>query len=214
VSDAQAVPLVYGAISDVTLALTAEGIGKTRRNQDQKYNFRGIDDIYNAIAPVLAKHRLNMLPRVLARTCEQRETKSGGKMYSVTVEVEFDLVCAVDGSRHVVRAFGEAMDTADKATNKAMSAAYKYAAVQTFCIPTEGDNDADGDSHGGGDLTEAEAHQRWLDGVVEGVRAAVKSQNREQVAQLRDIAKQRCAARDDRDGYQRVIDAMKEGAPA
>jgi hypothetical protein len=35
------------------------------------------------------------------------------------------------------------MDSADKATNKAMSAAYKYAALQAFCIPTEADNDAD-----------------------------------------------------------------------
>src|SRR5690606_19364534 len=42
---------------------------------------------------------------------------------------------------------GEAMDSADKATNKAMSAAYKYAAFQTFCIPTEGDNDADATTH-------------------------------------------------------------------
>lgn len=35
------------------------------------------------------------------------------------------------------------MDTADKSTNKAMSAAYKYLCLQLFCIPTEGDNDAD-----------------------------------------------------------------------
>lgn len=39
------------------------------------------------------------------------------------------------------------MDSGDKASNKAMSAAYKYAAIQTFCIPTEGDNDADSTTH-------------------------------------------------------------------
>jgi hypothetical protein len=39
------------------------------------------------------------------------------------------------------------MDSGDKATNKAMSAAYKYAAFQMFAIPTEGDNDADGHTH-------------------------------------------------------------------
>src|SRR3546814_11002068 len=32
---------------------------------------------------------------------------------------------------------------ADKATNKAMSAAYKYAAFMTFAIPVEGEEDAD-----------------------------------------------------------------------
>jgi hypothetical protein len=39
------------------------------------------------------------------------------------------------------------MDSGDKASNKAMSAAYKYAAFQAFCIPTEGDNDADATTH-------------------------------------------------------------------
>jgi hypothetical protein len=39
------------------------------------------------------------------------------------------------------------MDSGDKATNKAMSAAYKYAAFQAFSIPTESDNDADASTH-------------------------------------------------------------------
>src|SRR5690606_17937912 len=63
------------------------------------------------------------------------------------VEAEFDLICSEDGSKFTIRTFGEAMDSADKATNKAMSAAYKYAAMQAFCIPTEGDNDADATTH-------------------------------------------------------------------
>ena len=65
----------------------------------------------------------------------------------MTVEAEFDFVSSADGSAHTVRTFGEAMDSGDKATNKAMSAAYKYAAFMTFAIPTEGDNDADATSH-------------------------------------------------------------------
>jgi hypothetical protein len=61
--------------------------------------------------------------------------------------VRFDFVSADDGSMHEVVTFGEAMDSGDKATNKAMSAAYKYACMQAFCIPTEGDNDADAKTH-------------------------------------------------------------------
>jgi hypothetical protein len=80
---------------------------------------------------------------MLGRVEHERPTKSGGTLFHVTVEMEFDFVCAADGSTHTVRMFGEAMDSADKATNKAASASYKYAAFQTFCIPTEGDNDAD-----------------------------------------------------------------------
>ena len=134
---------VYAAINAVQSDLNKEGITKNRKNQAQNYNFRGIDDVYNALSPLLAKHKLCILPRILARTCEERQTKNGGSMNYVTVEAEFDFVSSVDGSRHIVRTFGEAMDSADKATNKAMSAAYKYAAFQAFAIPTEGDNDAD-----------------------------------------------------------------------
>ena len=134
---------VYAAINAVQLDLSKEGITKNRKNQQQNYNFRGIDDVFNALSPLLAKHKLCILPRILTRTCEERQTKSGGSMSYVTVEAEFDFVSAVDGSKHIVRTFGEAMDSADKATNKAMSAAYKYAAFQAFAIPTEGDNDVD-----------------------------------------------------------------------
>lgn len=138
---------VYQAINAVQADLNREGITKSRRNQQQGYNFRGIDDVYNAISPLLAKHGLCILPRILARECAERQTAKGGTLFYVTVEAEFDFVCAEDGSKHTVRTFGEAMDSADKATNKAMSAAYKYAAFQAFAIPTEGDNDADASHH-------------------------------------------------------------------
>jgi hypothetical protein len=134
---------VYEAIAAVTAEMAKEGIAKGRRNQQQGYQFRGIDDVYNALSPVLAKHRLCILPRVTERVVQERETARGGVLFYVTVRVEFDFVSADDGSVHTVCTYGEAMDSADKATNKAMSAAYKYAAFQTFCIPTEGDNDAD-----------------------------------------------------------------------
>lgn len=138
---------VYAAIAAVMADMAKEGISKDRRNQQQGYNFRGIDEVYNALSPILSKHKLVMLPRILARECVERQTRNGGALFNVTVEAEFDLVCADDGSKHTIRTFGEAMDSADKATNKAMSAAYKYAAMQAFCIPTEGDNDADATTH-------------------------------------------------------------------
>lgn len=139
---------VYKAINAVQSALAKTGIAKDRTNtQGAGYKFRGIDDVYNAIAPLLAEHGLCILPRMLTRSCEDRLTKAGGNLFYVTVEAEFDVVSALDGSKHTIRTFGEAMDSGDKATNKAMSAAYKYAAFQMFAIPTEGDNDADGHSH-------------------------------------------------------------------
>lgn len=134
---------VYQQIAAVSAELAASGISKGRTNQQQGYAFRGIDDVFNALGPLLAKHGLVILPRILSRTVTERQAKNGGLLFGVVVEAEFDLVAAEDGSRHTVRTYGEAMDSADKATNKAMSAAYKYAALQTFCVPTEGDHDAD-----------------------------------------------------------------------
>jgi hypothetical protein len=84
---------------------------------------------------------------MLKRECTDRISAKGGNLFYVTVEAEFDFVSAEDGSKHTVKTFGEAMDSGDKATNKAMSAAYKYAAFQAFAIPTEGDNDADAQTH-------------------------------------------------------------------
>lgn len=139
---------VYKAINAVQAALSKTGIAKDRTNtQGSGYKFRGIDDVYNAIAPLLAEHGLCILPRMIARTCDEKQSQAGKALFYVTVEAEFDVVCAEDGSHHTIRTFGEAMDSGDKATNKAMSAAYKYAAFQMFAIPTEGDNDADGHTH-------------------------------------------------------------------
>lgn len=135
---------VYKAINAVQIALAKSGIAKDRVNQQgASYKFRGIDDVYNAISPLLGEHGLCILPRMIRRDCQERQTAKGSAIFYVTVEAEFDFVAAEDGSCHVVRTFGEAMDMSDKATNKAMSAAYKYAAMQAFAIPTEGDNDAD-----------------------------------------------------------------------
>lgn len=138
---------VYQAIAAVQAALAKEGISKSRKNVQQGYQFRGIDDLYNALAPVLSANGLVILPRMLSRDSVERQTAKGGVLFYVTVEAEFDFVAAEDGSKHTVKTFGEAMDSADKATNKAMSAAYKYAAMQAFCVPTEGDNDADSTTH-------------------------------------------------------------------
>jgi hypothetical protein len=138
---------VYQLIAAVAAEIAQEGISKSRKNQSQGYTFRGIDDVYNALAPVIAKHGLVILPRIVSRELTERASAKGGVLFAVVVEAEFDFVSSHDGSKHTVKTYGEAMDSADKATNKAMSAAYKYAAFQTFCIPTEGDNDADAVTH-------------------------------------------------------------------
>jgi len=137
-------PHVFVAIAQVMADLSIEGVAKSRRNSGQGYDFRGIDDMYNALAPILARRQLVISPRGLSRVCEERRTAKDAPIFYVNVAMEYTLTSAVDGSHMVVGPmYGEAMDSADKATNKAQSAAFKYMAMQQFCIPTEGDNDAD-----------------------------------------------------------------------
>jgi len=138
---------VYEKIAAVTAELSKIGISKDSKNQSQGYAFRGIDAVYCALSPLLSKHGLCILPRVTDRQVIERQNRQGTALFYVTLTVEFDFVAAEDGSKHTVVTVGEAMDSGDKASNKAMSAAYKYAAFQAFCIPTEGDNDADSQTH-------------------------------------------------------------------
>lgn len=141
---------VYEAISQVTERLAKGGISKDRTAQtgaQGSYKFRGIDDVYNALAPFLAESGLTVLPYCLSRDVVERQSAKGNALFYVTVTMRFDFVSKWDGSKHEVCMYGEAMDSGDKATNKAMSAAFKYACMQAFCIPTEGDNDSENQTH-------------------------------------------------------------------
>lgn len=110
-------------------------ISKDKKNREQNFQYRGIDDVYNALNPLLAEHRVFMVPTVTGRATDERTTKNGNIMSCVTLTVEYRFFHA-DGSFITCTVMGEGRDTADKATNKAMAAAHKYALLQTFCIPT------------------------------------------------------------------------------
>ena len=195
---------VFQAINAVQSDLSQTGIGKNRKNtQGSGYMFRGIDDVYQALSPLLAKHGLCIIPRMLTRTCEERQSKAGGALFYVTVEAEFDFVAAEDGSKATARTFGEAMDSGDKATNKAMSAAYKYAAFQTFAIPTEGNPDADAETHEVAHGMAPSVLADWLQAieqcddesfgamVADGLAAAQEVKDREAWVAIRAAGKKR-----------------------
>ncbi len=138
---------VFAAINAVQTDLAKIGISKDSVNQQQRFKFRGIDAVYTALAPLLAKHKLVIIPRIRSRTETVRQTKSGGVLYSVTVDIDYTFADS-EGNTFTAGVIAEAMDSGDKATNKAMSAAYKYLCLQTFCIPTEGESpDADAVTH-------------------------------------------------------------------
>lgn len=136
-------PMIYAALSAVMGDVGH--VGKTRKNTQQNYQFRGIDDVLSAVQDVLVKHGVVVVPRVLKTWRSVVQTKGGSVMYSVRLLVEHKFY-ARDGSHVVCVTLGEAMDTGDKASNKAMSQALKYALVETLCIPTY-EKDRDTEEH-------------------------------------------------------------------
>ena len=136
-------PSVYAAINAVSAELAAHGIAKAHTNSVDDYKYRSIDDVLDRLAPLLAQHRLCVLPRALKRTEVERRDEAQRSLFHVSLKVAFTLVSTEDGSRHKIETYGEALDASDKATSKAMSAAYKSAMIQTFCIPLAGAEDTD-----------------------------------------------------------------------
>ena len=134
---------IHKAMVAVASELAKIGISKGRRNEQQNFAFRGIDEVMNAAGPILAKHEVLILPHYTDYADVERVTGKGSTLIYSKVRGDFMFVSAKDSSYVQVTTFGVAMDSGDKGTNKAMSAALKYALLQTFLIPTESNEDAD-----------------------------------------------------------------------
>ena len=128
------IPFIYQAITKVMEEVGY--VGKNQKNQQQGFMFRGIDAVMNAIYPALVKNKVFIVPEVLEQEREERKTKSGTTMIYSVCKIRYTFFAA-DGSSISAVVVGEGMDTGDKATNKAMATAFKYACFQVFCIPTE-----------------------------------------------------------------------------
>ena len=119
-------------------------VGKNSRNEKQKYMYRGVDDVMNALNPAFIKHKLFMVPEVVSQKREERQTANEKNLIYSVLSVKYTFY-AEDGSSIYTIVPGEGMDSGDKASNKAMSSAFKYACFQVFCIPTEEMKDPDGE---------------------------------------------------------------------
>lgn len=117
-------------------------IAKDRTNRGQGFKFRGIDDVMNSLHSIFAKHSVFIIHEVLERVVTEKRTAKGGVLYSVVLKIRFKLT-SDDGSFVEIINFGEATDSGDKATNKALSVSLKYALLQLLLIPTEEEKDPD-----------------------------------------------------------------------
>lgn len=127
-------PKIFSTINSVMSELGA--ITKNKRNQQQGFSYRGVDDVMNALNPLMVKNKLFCVPKVLRNEREERQTSRGSNLLYSIVTMEYTLYAEAGSSVSAV-VIGEGMDSGDKATNKAMAIAYKYAMFQIFSIPTE-----------------------------------------------------------------------------
>lgn len=123
-------------------------IGKDKVSKDrsggEQFKYRGIDQVYNALNPVMAELGIFFVPEVLDHKREEKTTRNGAILTYTIMTMRYTAY-APDGSNVQMTVVGEAMDSGDKSTNKAMSVAMKYAMFQLFCIPTEEMKDPDAD---------------------------------------------------------------------
>lgn len=123
----QALPKIIGDIAPIS---------KDRKNVQQGYSFRGIDDVYAALNLLLAKYGVSILPELVETKHEAAGTaKSGATFWRHMIRIRYHLI-ASDGSKLSADSEGEGMDTGDKSVPKAFSTAFKAMAFQVFCIPT------------------------------------------------------------------------------
>ena len=135
---------IYKAIPAIMAEIGA--IAKDRKNDQQGYKFRGIDDVYNAVHPLLIKYKVFTVPNVLESVDTMETTTKGAQLHYARMTMEYKF-CHEDGSFIIAKTRGEGMDSGDKASNKAMAVAHKYAIVQMFAIPTESGDDPENESH-------------------------------------------------------------------
>ena len=136
--------MIYEAITGIMSEIGA--IGKNKTNTSQNFKYRGIDDVMNALQPMLVKYGVFVVPEILEQTREERTSRNGAALIYSICKIMFSFF-AKDGSHVSAITIGEGMDSGDKATNKAMAIAFKYACFQVFCIPTEEMKDPDSESH-------------------------------------------------------------------
>ena len=153
----QTQPKIYGAMAKILSEVNA--IAKDKKNAQQGFQYRGIDDVYNSLNPVLAKHGVFMTSHIIDKTREERQSSKGGVLAFTCLRMQYTF-WADDGSSVSTEVEGEGMDSGDKSSNKAMAVAHKYALLQAFCIPTQGIDDPDAEVHEVGGEPKQQTRQR------------------------------------------------------
>lgn len=128
-------PQIFHDLANVMRSVGA--VGKGDFNQHQKFSFRGIDGVLNAVGPALREHNVVVIPSLENAVYEDVQTSGGKKSTACRVVVTYTFYSASDGSSVATKVAAESWDTGDKAMPKAMSVAFRTALIQALALPTD-----------------------------------------------------------------------------
>lgn len=149
-------------------------VGKEGFNSFDKYNFRGIDGVMNAVGPALRKHGVVTIPLVEEIIHGTTTTGKGAVMTQIRLKMRLQWYGPAGDHVDTV-VWGEAFDRGDKATAKAHSVAYRTAVLQTLCLPTqEPDPDESSYEQGQRDMNGAE-REKYVQDFAEKLLATEKA---------------------------------------
>jgi hypothetical protein len=122
-------------------------IAKNKTNSQQNYKYRGVEDIYAVLNPMLIANKVLLIPEILHHDIKEFTSSKGSLLFRAIVTMKYIFKSVEDGSFIETIMTGEGMDSGDKATPKAVSMAFKYMAFQLFCIPIDENVNAEADNH-------------------------------------------------------------------
>lgn len=187
------VPAVFAAMQNVQREMLA-GIGKNGTNTQQKYKYRGVEDVVNAMAPVLVANDLMIVPHCRSATSGEYITGGGTKMQRVFMHMDYKILCTKDGSEYTASIANEGSDMTDKASNKCLSFCYKYMLSQAFCIPFKDMGEDDGDNGRGYADNATETRQGAAKGTQTTNQQAPAKQNSATAANTQEPAQEKPVA--------------------
>jgi hypothetical protein len=142
---------IHAALIEAMRDIAKVGIAKTSNASlgGANVRYRGIEAAMNEMSVILIKCGITVTPSYSDLVMFERSKAEGKAIRFATIRGAFTFTAAEDGSSVKCEAYGEAMDSGDKAVTKAQSVAFRTALFQQFVVPTMAmDPEEGGDDEG------------------------------------------------------------------
>lgn len=160
---------IHAALNAAMRDIASVGIAKTQKNDAQGYRFRGIEQAMNELSPIMVNHGITVTPRYADLVLFERAKAEGKAVRFATVKGSFTFT-ADDDTSVTSEAYGEAMDSGDKAVIKAQSVSFRTALFQLFVVPTMSmDSELDDDGEG---VSLDDRRRKWIDDQIANINDA------------------------------------------